>query len=447
LWITRYDVQFGNLPPRAIAASPDGSAVFITGAMPGHGSPFGYTTVGYDSKTGRQLWARRFNGPGKSVDLPAGIAVSPDGRIVFVTGKSGHAFGVDDYATIAYRASTGRRLWLRRYHAPAGSAVAKALVVSPDGKTVFVTGSGGGRNTTAAFSGGKYTTIAYNAATGARRWLSHFSQANTDSNPNNMAISPDGQTLYVTGQSTDLTGHRDYLTVAYNAATGAMRWFARYNGRANRIDNAWAVVVAPDGKTVYVTGGSRGSSSDTDFATVAYNAATGEQRWVSRYNGPGNASDVAGSLAITPDGRTLIVSGPSHPPSSGLGKNLGYATIAYNAATGAPVWTQRTLGWHPDSPALDTQRLAISPDGSTVYLTGVNAVSYKFDYATVAYAASSGATQWLSLYDGPGKYKGSIENNNQAVALALSPDGRTLYVTGVTIRVKDGGFGTVAYRA
>lgn len=449
LWVSRYHVQFGNLPPRAIAASPAGNAVFVTGSMSGHGSPFDYATVGYNSVTGRQLWARLYSGPGRSADMPSGIAVSPDGRMVFVTGRSGHAFGVNDYATIAYIASTGRQLWLRRYHAQAGSAIAKALVVSPDGTTVFVTGSSGGKYTTPADdSGGKYTTIAYNTRTGARRWLSHFSQANTSSNPNNVAISPDGQTLYVTGQSSYLTSHRDYLTVAYNAATGAVRWFTRYNGQANRIDNAWAVVVAPDGKTVYVTSGSRGRSSDTDFATLAYNATTGAERWVSRYNGPGNASDVAGSLAITPDGRTLIVAGQSHPPSNGVGRNLGYATVAYDAATGVPIWTQRTLGWSPESPALNTQRLAISPDSSTVYLTGVNAVSCcPFDYATVAYAATSGAIQWLSLYNGPEKNKGSNDNSDEAIALALSSDGSTLYITGVIIRVKYGGFGTVAYRA
>jgi len=48
-----------------------------------------------------------------------------------------------------------------------------------------------------------------------------------------------------------------------------------------------------------------------DFATVAYNAATGTQRWVARYNETSNGWDAGGSVAITPDGRTVTVAGPS----------------------------------------------------------------------------------------------------------------------------------------
>ena len=431
VWASGYHTRYGSPRPSAIAVTPDGRAVFVTGAGP--------TTVSYDAATGMQRWARGYNGPAKSVNIPAAIAVSPDGRRVFVTGWDRVGDGAD-YATIAYSASTGRQLWLSRYSPPAGgTAVASAVVVSRDGKTVFVTGH----------SGGSYTTIAYNTATGARRWLKRLGVATTDSKPRDMALSPDGKTIYVTGDGGGAL-HHDYLTVAYNAATGATRWFTNYNGPANGNDDANALVVAPDGKTVYVTGGSAGRSSGSDYATVAYDAATGAQRWVSRYNGPGNADDEGGSLAITPDGRTLLVNGLSKGPNHGPGRVLGDATVAYNAATGAWLWTQRTLGYPGDYsslPALKAQTLAISPDGSTAYVTGINAVTCcKSDYATVAYAIDGGTTQWLSLYSGPGKYKGSGNNSNQAIALALSPGGSTLYVTGVTVRTKFGGFGTVAYR-
>src|SRR5215469_12489586 len=141
LWLSRYDGRAHTYPvPTAIAASPDGSAVFVTGWSRYHSAPSDYATVGYDAATGRQLWARSYAGPGEAADEAAAIAVSPDGRIVFVTGTSGPLNGVQEYTTIAYSASTGRQLWLRRYKGPDGYSIARALVVGPDGKTVFVTG-------------------------------------------------------------------------------------------------------------------------------------------------------------------------------------------------------------------------------------------------------------------------------------------------------------------
>lgn len=100
-------------------------------------------------------------------------------------------------------------------------------------------------------------------------------------------------------------------TVAYNAATGHKLWVRWYNGRANDFDAANAVAVAPGGRTVYITSGSRGKTSHFDLVTVAYRASTGTQVWVSRYNGPGGRYDSGRPVAVTPDGHTVVVTGPS----------------------------------------------------------------------------------------------------------------------------------------
>jgi DNA-binding beta-propeller fold protein YncE len=87
-----------------------------------------------------------------------------------------------------------------------------------------------------------------------------------------MAVSPVGGTVYVTGDSTGIRSGADYATVAYNAATGAQRWVQRYNGPANGGDYARSVAVSPGGGTVYVTGYSQrtAGSEEPDYATVAY---------------------------------------------------------------------------------------------------------------------------------------------------------------------------------
>src|SRR5258707_14790494 len=97
--------------------------------------------------------------------------------------------------------------------------------------------------------------------------------------------------VYVTGRSQRRTSSYDYATVDYNAATGAQRWVSRYNGPVNGTESANAVIVSPGGQTIYVTGGTAGKTPPTDFATIPYNAATGGARCAGRDNGFGNFRD------------------------------------------------------------------------------------------------------------------------------------------------------------
>src|SRR6516162_6665855 len=89
---------------------------------------------------GAQLWAKRYNGTGNNADAATAVAVSPTGGTVYVTGQSYGTALVVDYATVAYNAATGHQQWVARYHGPTGGSVPSAVAVSPDGKTVFVTG-------------------------------------------------------------------------------------------------------------------------------------------------------------------------------------------------------------------------------------------------------------------------------------------------------------------
>jgi hypothetical protein len=52
------------------------------------------------------------------------LGVSPDGTTVFVSGTSIGRDGSFDYATVAYDASTGHGLWLARYNGPGSGSEA-----------------------------------------------------------------------------------------------------------------------------------------------------------------------------------------------------------------------------------------------------------------------------------------------------------------------------------
>ena len=118
LWMALYKGSNGDGQATAVAASPDGSKVFVTG-LNGASSPHEfYGTVAYDSDTGARVWTASYRGPAGN-NSPAAIAVSPDGSKVFVTGSSG-TVGANtiDYATVAYEAATGARLWTAHYYGP-----------------------------------------------------------------------------------------------------------------------------------------------------------------------------------------------------------------------------------------------------------------------------------------------------------------------------------------
>ena len=322
LWVQRYSGPGNNFDdPRAVGVSPDGSKVFVTGQSNTSASS-DYATIAYDATTGTQLWAKRYNGPANFFDGANALGVSPDGSTVFVTGQSDGSGGFD-YATIAYDAATGTQLWVKRYNGPENLGnVANALGVSPDGSRVFVTGESIGSG-----NASDYLTIAYNAATGQRSWMKRKNgPANGEDVANALGVSPDGSRVFVTGFSHGSGSGRDYATVAYGAATGTQRWIRRYNGRPNDIDSAEALGVSPDGSRVFVTGFSFSFVSNYDYLTVAYKAATGQRSWVKRENGPAFGDDQASALDVSPDGSRLFVTGRS----DGLTGPKDYETVAYS---------------------------------------------------------------------------------------------------------------------
>jgi sugar lactone lactonase YvrE len=396
-----------------MAVSPNGSTLFVSGKSDlGRSAGPGYKTAAYRAATGKQLWASRYRGPTKGGDTPDAMAVSPDGSTVFVTGNSPGRNTGNDYATVAYSAATGKQLWASRYNGPAnGYDAAKAIAVSPDGTAVYVTGrSFAGANN---FS---YATIAYNATTGKQLWVSRYGQGTGAAGAESVAVSPDGGRVYVTGQSFPGSSDSVYATLAYSAASGKQLWARPYHGRGVKFNDANAMAVNPKGTTVFVTG-----TSGFEIATVAYNAATGQLRWASRFHGAQEADDANVSLAVSPAGRTVFVAGTAHgefttiaygaatgkqrwasqhggyvvhsvavsPRANavyvtGYGRSdTGFFTVAWTAATGRHLWT--SLGPVGGIGFGSAELIAASPNGRTVFVTGWTQVGSHDDYLTIAY--------------------------------------------------------------
>jgi hypothetical protein len=386
-----------------------------------------------------ELWASVFDDPGGypkgGKDIQFDADLSPDGSRIFVVGRSDHAGASSpDGRTVAYDAATGERLWQTRYDGPLGAAdSANEVIVSPDSRRVFVAGwrdSGGPAD---------FVTIAYDAATGVEIWASAWNGPGKGSDSGLlMAVSPDGSTVYTVG-TTPRDGQTDTATVAYDAIAGTPLWAAIYAGKAAGTDTPIGVSVSPDGSGIFLAVASQGNN--TDYAVVRYDP-DGRQRWETRYDGPVNGRDSPGGLVAGPDG--LYVTGETTLAATTTSlARTDYATLALDPDDGKVLWTARYTG--PSDGTNGATALALSPDGRTLVVTGKSTGTSYYDdsYGTVAYSAATGAQLWAKTFGLPSFIFGGYD---QGRAVEIDPAGRRAYVSGFSgDGVYKNDYATVAY--
>jgi subtilisin family serine protease len=418
-WVSRYDGgsgQWGNSVDAgtALEISPDGDRLYLSGfAQPGSagGIVRDLVTGAYDPQTGKPLWEAQWDGSNGGTDEPGGFAMSRDGETVYVGGISG-----GDALVIAYDGATGNELWQTRRDGPGrASDTIQDLVLSPDGSTIYVTGY-----STMSEAQLDYATAAYDAATGEQLWVTYFDdvvQGTDDARA--IAVSEDGKTLVVTGQSSsgswDEVGLTSWATVAYDAGSGEQRW-AVYRDGSDSPDIGEHVVIAGD--HAIVSGALSATDRQTDWSTVAYDLATGEVSWHVENGGPG--TDVPRGIVATPDGATVVVTGNVDGANG-----MDFATVAYDAATGEERWqTGHDGSGHGTDIPWD---LTLTADATRVVVAGESTDAMTgLDYRSIAYDMTSGEELWFGSYDATNSSDGAL-----GVAVDETPDGANrVFVTG-----------------
>lgn len=364
-----------------------------------------------------QSWVARYDGTG-SVDKAAAMAVDYAGNII-VTGFSTGTGSGHDYLTVKYNPQ-GETLWTRRYSS-SGNAPDEACAVAVDAAgNVYVTGQSRQGNHEVAL------TIKY-SSTGLQQWVCPVAGFGADSNAAARAIALDANgNVYICGYAQDSTGGTNYL-VAKLTGTGTVAYVARYDGPANGADTAHALTADAAGN-VYVTGSSAGAGTGLDFATIKFDAH-GDTVWVARYNGPGNANDIARALVLDGSGN-LLVAGQSW----GSGTVFDYATIKYLPA-GDTAWVRRYN--HTPTNGVDIPYALTVDAADNVYVTGSSESNRYEDYATIKYS-SAGIQRWVS------RYNGSTNGVDEAKAVVVDAAGN-VYVTGYSESGNDYDVFTVQY--
>ena len=307
------------------------------------------------------------------VGAPAGpLVVSPDGRTVYLAGSTDSITPVS-----AVTGKPGKPIAIGG--GGRGGPGVGQLAITPDGRTLFAS----------VFTDDPLAQLArVDLRTGREAGPVRIPGGAFD-----FALSRDGATLYVAGGD-------DALTVV-DAATGRIE--RRIPVLRSLAASEVAMVVSPDGGTLY----------------LASDLLGGEITPVSLRTGAvGRAISVGWepvSLAITPDGRTLYAA------IDGLEGDSGQAApnrvVAIDTAAGR---VRASLPWR--APPV---YLAMAPDGTTVWVAStVGATGSTAENTVTPVSVASGqpgpsfhASGWLNTeQDGP-------------TGIAVSPSGRTLYVT------------------
>jgi DNA-binding beta-propeller fold protein YncE len=331
--------------PRDIGVSADGSTVFVTGSSGGAERGFDIATLAYHAFSGEQLWVNRVVGPDHA-DEPFALAVSPDSSKMFVTGKSWQPprqIPALQSVTIAYAAATGDDLWMARFEDPDfGGNRARAIGVSPDGTHVYVAGHG---IRLARPRDAGYLTLAYDAESGQQLWQADAGRLGW---AYSLAVSADGERLLVTGEDG---------TVAFDAVTGRELWVAKQGARGE------FVVTSTTSERAFVSLGER-YIGRPKFLTSALDQLSGMSVWSSTYNASESSHDVAMSLSSSTDGNMVYTTGWSQPSYDEI-RLRDAVTLAYNSATGEERWLARYDSGQYDS----GEAVTAHGDGDCVFIS------------------------------------------------------------------------------
>ena len=297
-----------------------GDATFVCGAL--HNTD-GNADISLTKYLGDvKQWTRLWNGPSRLYDTAEGLALSADGKWVFVAGTTVKSDGTTDIVILKRSASTGALKWARIYDGP------NHKIDMPE--AVGVDGSGN---------------------------------------------------VVVAGLSDD-DGNIDALVASWTSK-GKRRWTWRYDGSGHGFDSARGLLVESSG-TSYVTGIAV-VSGPTQAALTARISPAGKKVWAKTYKGPDDTGAIATSLTRRPGGGVYVCGAVRRTAGDTDGMVLGYApagsrtTFAFDGGPGvtsqffnAVVVTSSkavvAVGRSESGAVTDCRATVFRPDGSRVII-------------------------------------------------------------------------------
>lgn len=378
---------------------------------------------------------------------PNSVAVSPDGKNVYVASEDSNAVAVFDRdgATGALTQKPGTAGCVSQDGTAGACARGVALnapldvVVTPDGKSVYVAAA---LSDAVAVFDRDPGTGALTQKPGTAGCVSETGTAGLCidglalDNPIALAVTPDGRNVYAGSLNSDAVAvlGRNGTTGALNPAGCVSQLGTGGCLQANALIDPRAVAVSPDGKQTYV--------ASFAVTTLDRSTTTGELTGRSGMAGciggvapngcrPANAIREPRGITMSPDGGNMYVSSENSNSLAVLDRDPLTGTVTQKAGTDGCTSLDGSGGACRVGTAFDDpERAVVSPDGLRVYVAmgrsnGVAILDR--NTSTGALTQLPGATGCITLNGtGGGCARGVALDNPEGVA--TSPDGKNFYV-------------------
>lgn len=230
--------------------------------------------------------------------------------------------------------------------------------------------------------------------------------------------------IYVTGTSVASPNSSfDLVVLKYNSS-GQLQWTQYYdNGGSPDPYDAGTSIIGDNNGSIFVTGGSFGSNTLSDYVTLRLNTSNGTIVWAQRYD-YAQLNDLASKIQIS--GNQVIVSGGSQITL--VPNRYELATLIYDKNSGALLSTRRSSG-SATSGTDEIYDITVDDNGN-FYLTG-SVVNSSTGHDLAIYKLDDELNiVWQQTWDGYG-------NDDKGQGIKLDSQGN-VYVAGYTETTSEG---------
>jgi DNA-binding beta-propeller fold protein YncE len=386
-------------------------------------------------------------GRARGIGAPSDVALSPDGRNAYVAGFGSNSVAIfrRNRRTGSLTQLSGRQgciVHQRRGACEFGRALGSpvSVAVSPDGRNVYVVSSGS--DALSIFARNRRSG-ALRQLSGPRGCLSNFPgggcrDGRALNEPSKVAVSRDGKRVYVAARS-----HPSAVAVLARAADGTISQATGPGGCVSSggaagctpgrgLSVPWDLEVSPDGRNVYVA-----SSASNGVAVLVRTPAgltqaadaTGCVALTAREGcAVGRALGDPSGVAVSPDGRSVYLAAFGGDALAIFRRSSGTGSLSQAPGAAGCVKQSGGSGCRAGRVLDGVHDAVVSPDGRNVY-----AVTEQINAMSV-FGRDPGSGSLRQL---PGRWacfiKGGVlgcpagRGLTTAVAVAISRDGRNVY--------------------